>query len=168
MSRGRNVYRNSSAGSEGSHIDLLGSLGCCCCRRLLKNGLRSAHRRGVDGVSGDWHQNDRNTGHYGDDTRPPMKPASFRETSPGTICWSAPGNDWNVGTAASYELRAFSAAPTPENFSSGTPLGGMPAPAAAGTPQCATVSTTATFVGLRALDAAGNISYPAKARVPRH
>jgi hypothetical protein len=112
-----------------------------------------------------WHQNDRNTGHYGDDTRPPMKPESLHLTAPGTICWKAPGDNWNVGTAASYDLRAFSARPTPENFAKGTPLAGAPAPAAAGTEQCASVTTTARFVGLRAIDAAGNISYPAVVRV---
>jgi hypothetical protein len=108
-----------------------------------------------------WHQNERNTGHYGDDTRPPMKPANLHATSPTSICWTAPGNDWNVGTAASYDLRAFAQPPTPENFASGTPLAGAPAPTAAGTEQCATVATTAKYIGLRAIDAAGNISYPA-------
>jgi Subtilase family/FG-GAP-like repeat len=115
-----------------------------------------------------WHQNDRNTGHYGDDTRPPMKPASLHATSPTAICWSAPGNDWNVGTAASYELRAFFRQPTPETFASGTPLTGAPAPAVAGTQQCATVATTEPYVGLRAIDPAGNISYPAVAHLPKH
>ncbi|HMH47954.1 MAG TPA: S8 family serine peptidase [Solirubrobacteraceae bacterium] len=112
-----------------------------------------------------WHQNDRNTGHYGDDTRPPMTPASLRFTAPGTICWSAPGDDWNVGTAASYELREFSTKPTPETFAGGAPLAGAPPPASAGTQQCATITTTAAYVGLRAIDSAGNISYPAAARV---
>lgn len=116
-----------------------------------------------------WHQNDRNTGHYGDDTRPPMKPASLHATNPTTICWSAPGNDWNVGTAASYDLRAFSKPPTPETFASGTPrLTGAPAPAVAGTQQCANVTTTSPYVGLRAIDPAGNISYPAVAQLPKH
>jgi hypothetical protein len=92
----------------------------------------------------------------------------LRFKGPGTVCWVAPGNDWNVGTAAGYDLRAFSVAPTPESFASGTPLSGAPTPAAAGTPQCASVSTTAAYVGLRAIDPAGNVSYPAKAKVPSH
>jgi hypothetical protein len=108
-----------------------------------------------------WHQNEWNTGHYGDDTRPPMKPAAMHVAGSTTVCWTAPGNDWNVGTAASYELRAFSQSPTPENFTTGTLLPGAPAPAAAGTQQCATVTTSAPFIGLRAIDPAGNISYPA-------
>jgi len=113
-----------------------------------------------------WHQNDRNSGHYGDDTRPPMKPAALHFTTPTTICWTAPGNDWNVGTAASYELRGFTGGVRPENFSKGTLLPGAPPPAAAGTEQCASVSTTGfRNIGLRAIDAAGNVSYPARARV---
>jgi hypothetical protein len=108
------------------------------------------------------------TGHYGHDTRPPMKPRSLRFTGPGTVCWSAPGNDWNVGTAASYELRAFAEQSTPESFASGTPLSGAPAPGSAATQQCATVSSTAPYIGLRAIDPAGNISCPASVQAPRH
>jgi hypothetical protein len=108
-----------------------------------------------------WHQNDRNTGHYGDDTRPPLAPASLRFTGPGKICWTAPGDDWNVGTAASYDLREFATKATPDKFAEGMPLAGAPAPAAAGSEQCATIATSARFIGLRAIDAAGNISYPA-------
>jgi hypothetical protein len=108
-----------------------------------------------------WHQNEWNTGHYGQDTRPPLKPGSMHMTGASTVCWIAPGNDWKVGTAARYELGAFSQQPTPENFSAGTSLPGAPAPAPAGTPQCATVTTGAPFIGLRAIDPAGNISYPA-------
>ena len=96
-----------------------------------------------------------------------MKPVNLHVTSPTMICWTAPGNDWNVGTAASYDLRAFSQLPTPENFASGTPLSGAPAPASAGSEQCATISTSAPYIGLRAIDPAGNISYPAVvARIP--
>jgi hypothetical protein len=115
-----------------------------------------------------WHQNDRDTGHYGDDTRPPLAPASLRFTGPGKICWTAPGNDWNVGTAATYDLREFASKPTPEKFLEGTPLAGAPAPAAAGTEQCATITPSAHFVGLRAIDPAGNISYPAAVAVKRN
>jgi len=108
-----------------------------------------------------WHQNDRNTGRYGDDTRPPLKPASLRFTGPGKVCWTATGDDWNVGTAAGYDLREFATKPTPEKFGEGTALAGAPAPAVAGTEQCATIVTSARYIGLRAIDPAGNISYPA-------
>jgi len=111
-----------------------------------------------------WHQNDWNSGHYGDDTRPPVRPGSLANPSHGTICWTAPGGDWNVGTAASYEARAYSKPLTPENFASATALTGLPAPGAAGTSQCATVSTIEPYIGLRAVDAAGNVSFPASVR----
>ena len=138
---------------------------------LREGWLHAYATPGLASVNNDawhWHQNDRDTGHYGDDTRPPMKPASLHFTSPTTVCWKAPGNDWNVGTAASYELRAFPHGVSARNFSKrGTPLPGAPAPAPAGTEQCATVSTTgARNIGLRAIDSAGNISFPAKVRVP--
>jgi hypothetical protein len=112
-----------------------------------------------------WHQNDRNSGHYGDDTRPPELPGALRYTEAGKVCWTAPGDDWNVGTAASYDLRAFAKKPTPEKFAEGTPIAGVPAPAVAGSEQCANASTTAKFIGLRALDDAGNLSYPAVVKV---
>jgi hypothetical protein len=114
-----------------------------------------------------WHENDRNTGHYGDDTRPPMKPGSLLNNAPGTVCWTAPGNDWSAGTAASYDLRAFSRAPTPEGFANGTPIAGAPAPAPAGAKQCVTVTTSEPWIGLRAIDPAGNISYPAAVRLSK-
>jgi hypothetical protein len=138
---------------------------------LREGWLHAYTTPGLAGANDDawhWHQNDRDTGHYGDDTRPPMKPRSLRFSGPGTVCWNAPGNDWGVGTAASYELRAFAQQPTPESFASGTPLSGAPTPAPAGTEQCATVSSTAPYIGLRAIDPAGNISYPASVQVPRH
>ena len=119
-------------------------------------GLASA-----DNDAWHWHQNEWDTGRYGQDTRPPLKPASMHMASSSTVCWIAPGNDWNVGTAASYDMRVFSQQPTPESFSAGTPLPGAPAPAPAGTQQCATVTNGAPFIGLRATDPAGNISYPA-------
>jgi hypothetical protein len=47
--------------------------------------------------------------------------AGSHATSPTTICWSAPGNDWNVGTAASYDRRAFSKPPTPRRSRAAPP-----------------------------------------------
>jgi hypothetical protein len=138
---------------------------------LREGWLHAYTTPGLASVNNDawhWHQNDRNTGHYGDDTRPPMKPAGLHFSGPSTVCWTAPGDDWNVGTAASYDLRKFPHGVSPANFTKkGTPIAGAPSPAPAGTEQCATVSTSgARYIGLRAIDDAGNISYPAKVRVP--
>ena len=56
-------------------------------------------------------------------------------TGASKVCWIAPGNDWKVGTAARYELRAFSQQPDepvvpcaiiPAAASSiGVPIGGV-------------------------------------------
>jgi hypothetical protein len=111
-----------------------------------------------------WHQDNWHTGRYGMDTRPPSVPTHVSVTSgAGTdkVCWRAPGDDWMQGTAAKYEISAFAQRPTPESFSSGTPLAGAPTPASAGTHQCATVSTSAPWIGIRAIDDSGLVGYPA-------
>lgn len=107
-----------------------------------------------------WHQDDWHTGRYGTDTRPPLPPRDLRRTSAGRVCWTAPGDDWGVGTAAAYDLRSFGATPSPEHFSRGRRLA-APAPAPAGTRQCADVPRHARFVAIRATDHAGLIGYPA-------
>jgi hypothetical protein len=109
-----------------------------------------------------WHQDNWHTGLYGTDTRPPSPPGGLHFDGTGKVCWTAPGDDWHVGTAKSYELRAFSSKPAPERFaSSGSAQGGAPAPAAAGTEQCAAVPSSARVIGVRAGDHAGLLSYPA-------
>jgi len=107
-----------------------------------------------------WHHDERNTGRYGTDTRPPSAPSDF-SVAHGRACWTAPGDDWQTGTAKRYELAAFDRPPTPETFHQGRPIGGVPTPQVAGTRQCAAVGVTARYLGLRAIDAAANISYPA-------
>ncbi len=109
-----------------------------------------------------WHQDNWHSGRYGTDTRPPSPPGSLRFSGEGKVCWSAPGDDWHVGTAKSYTLRAFSAKPAPERFAvSGEPLSGAPSPAPAGTRQCASVPASARWVGVQAVDDAGLASFPA-------
>jgi hypothetical protein len=54
-----------------------------------------------------WHQNDWATGHYGDDTRPPSAVTGLRMKRRGrrvSMRFRAPGDDWNAGTAARYEV----------------------------------------------------------------
>jgi len=50
-----------------------------------------------------WHLNDRNTGFYGDDTRPPGGVSSIRLRGR-TLSFRAPGDDWQSGTAQRYEI----------------------------------------------------------------
>jgi hypothetical protein len=57
-----------------------------------------------------WHQNDRDTGHYGDDTRPPAGVRNLRVRRRGkrvTLRFMAPGGDWNAGRAKHYEVLAL-------------------------------------------------------------
>jgi hypothetical protein len=116
-----------------------------------------------------FHQDNWHTGRYDVDTRPPLVPRAVTVTRArrggARVCWTAPGDDWGSGTAARYQLRAFASAPTPETFDGGTPLLGAPTPAPGGTRQCARVSTSAAWVGLRAVDAAGLIGMPAAVRL---
>jgi hypothetical protein len=86
------------------------------------------------------------------------------------LCWVAPGSAWGDGTAASYQLRAYSgmARPEPETFTRGRALRGLPVPRAAGTGQCIRVARLPAhtrWLSLRAINGAGLISYPADVRV---
>lgn len=78
------------------------------------------------------------------------------------LAWTAPGDDGNLGTATSYELRT-----KPTAFGDGqqgTLVTGMPAPAAPGTAQTFVVTgllpNTPAFFSLRAVDGAGNRGSP--------
>src|SRR6185437_9819032 len=136
--------------------DLLGNGTNTVVVGLREGSMQAYATPGLASVNNDawhWHQNDRNTGHYGDDTRPPMKPAKLHFTGPTTVCWTAPGDDWNVGTATSYELRSFPHGVSARNFTKKGTLQPSPAPAPAGTEQCATVNTSGVRnLGLRAID----------------
>ncbi|WP_372633154.1 fibronectin type III domain-containing protein [Cohnella sp.] len=79
-----------------------------------------------------------------------------------TLTWTAPGDDGNIGTAASYDVRYSTSAITPANWASATQVSGEPAPTAAGTSQSMTVtglspSTTYHFA-MKTSDAAANVS----------
>ncbi|MDQ6746823.1 MAG: hypothetical protein M3010_01760, partial [Candidatus Dormibacteraeota bacterium] len=110
-----------------------------------------------------WHQDDRNTGHLGTDTRPP---AGIRDlaitTGPGrwTLEFTAPGDDWNSGTAASYDVRCSPDPVIQSNFAQATPVDiGGARPGAAGTKESLsfTPPAGARYCAVRAIDKAGNI-----------
>ncbi|MBV9212575.1 MAG: VCBS repeat-containing protein [Actinobacteria bacterium] len=94
-----------------------------------------------------WHQDLWHTGRYGTDTRPPAKPQRFHRAGKRKVCWVAPGDDWMVGRAKSYELRAGKRR-----------LRHLPRPARAGTRQCVRVPRGARRLRLRARDHAGLVS----------
>jgi hypothetical protein len=78
------------------------------------------------------------------------------------LSWTAPGDDANTGTAASYDVRYASSAITNANWSSATPVGGVAAPSDAGLPETLTVSNLSCgrkyFFALKATDDNGNTS----------
>ncbi|HVE81869.1 MAG TPA: Ig-like domain repeat protein, partial [Myxococcales bacterium] len=83
-----------------------------------------------------------------------------------TLDWTAVGDDGATGTAASYQLRYLGGAACPitqANFATGTSVGGLPAPAAAGAAESFTVpglnSDTAYCFMLKVTDDAGNSSF---------
>lgn len=78
------------------------------------------------------------------DTTPPAAISDLSTASPTTnsveLSWTAPGDDGNTGTAASYDIR-YSVSPITEgNWSAATPVSGEPAPTVAGSNQTLTVS----------------------------
>src|SRR5581483_4363403 len=82
----------------------------------------------------------------------------------GTLRWTAPGDDLMCGTASSYEVVTSPSPITAQSFASATPLGGAPAPAAAGTAQSFALAAGAEqYVAIRAVDEQGNVGLPAVA-----
>jgi hypothetical protein len=84
-----------------------------------------------------------------------------RRGRPLTLTWSAPGDDHQIGTAARYEVRMAGTPITAASFARGRLLGNAPRPAPAGTAQTLALPAPppgVTYVALRAIDAAGNIS----------
>ena len=54
-----------------------------------------------------WHQDDRNTGHLGTDTRPPAAVRGLTVTRLGaidTLAWRPTGDDWTIGVPANYQV----------------------------------------------------------------
>ena len=75
--------------------------------------------------------------------------------------WTAPGDDYMVGTAERYDVRWSNQPITSASFWSATPLAGAPAPQPAGLQQSMAisgVSGSAVYFAIRSADGAGNIS----------
>lgn len=101
------------------------------------------------------------------DTTPPSAITSI--SSPGftassiQLSWTAPGDDGNTGTAASYDVRYVTPGIiTNENWATATKVTGEPAPKAAGTLQTMTVSglvvNTTYYFAIKTVDEASNES----------
>ena len=88
-----------------------------------------------------------------------------------TLDWTSPGDDANVGTATSYEMRWSLTAPDTTSatafqvwLNGSTPVTGLPAPQVAGTAQTVTVTKTGgwqpgpVYWRMRTVDEVGNWS----------
>lgn len=91
-----------------------------------------------------------------------------------TLSWTAPGDDGNIGTAASYELRISTSKITDAVWETLAQVGAAPAPVIAGSPQNATVDNLlcnrSYFFAVKASDEKGNtsiLSNVAKAKTAR-
>ncbi len=106
-----------------------------------------------------FRHDERNTGEYGLDTRPPgiLRDASVSDDG-SELDFTAPGDDWYAGTADHYEVVTSQAPIRSGNFARATPLEGAPAPAEAGSAQAFTIAHGAPrHIAIRAVDEAGNL-----------
>jgi hypothetical protein len=79
-----------------------------------------------------------------------------------SLRWTAPGDDGNVGTATSYDIRYSTSPITNANFASATAVTGEPVPAVAGTVQTMTIAglsgSTTYYIAMKTTDNASNVS----------
>ena len=94
-----------------------------------------------------WHHDERSTGLYGLDARPPGTPREVR-VSKRTVSFVAPGDDWYSGKVARYRVTPVSSARRAQ--AQGDPV-------EAGKRQSLTVSGRARRVSIQAVDDAGNL-----------
>lgn len=91
-----------------------------------------------------------------------LAPVIARAQTQVTLAWTAPGDDGNLGTATVYDMRYSTSPITSGNWSSATPVPGVPAPLQAGTRQSVGVSGlvegTTYYFAIRTQDDAGNWS----------
>ncbi|MDQ6915022.1 MAG: S8 family serine peptidase, partial [Actinomycetota bacterium] len=120
-----------------------------------------------------FHHDERNTGLYGADTRPPATVSDLHAgntATPGTVdvAWTEVGDDWWVGTPSSVALRWSTDPITDANFTSAHPVV-TPAPQASGQGEHVTVSGLPAdqriYLAERSTDDAGNTSLIARTSV---
>ena len=109
-----------------------------------------------------FHQNDRNTGRYGDDTRPPSAISDLTVSFGGatdTLSFTAVGDDWKSGTAASYQVFASPKPITQSNINSAKEIVVSAVPQPSGSHEMISVTHMkgVKHYAVRAIDHAGNI-----------
>ncbi len=134
---------------------------------MTREGYLSIWSTAANGCSGNneawhWHQDDRNTGHYGTDTRPPAAITdltSIRQGGNDVLSFTAPGDNWRCGTAASYQLFTSTSPITQGNVAQSRRIAVTMVPHLAGTRETITIPAAQDrgHLAIRAVDAAGNI-----------
>lgn len=101
----------------------------------------------------------------GGDTTPPAQITTLQYVAAGkgyaTMQWTATGDDGNVGTATTYDLRYSSNPLNTSNWDSATQVTGEPVPSVAGTTEIFTVNGLSKgyiYFAIKAIDEAGNTS----------
>jgi hypothetical protein len=108
-----------------------------------------------------YHQDDRNTGHHGTDTRPPAGIADLSVTRDGdtdVLAFTSTGDDWQVGTPAGYQVFRDDAPLTQDGLAGAERVEVDAAPVAAGgRVELRVPAGTASSYAVRAVDDAGNL-----------
>ena len=134
---------------------------------MTREGYLSVWSTAGNGCTGNseawhWHQDDRNTGHYGTDTRPPSAISDLTVSHQGAndvLSFTAVGDDWKCGTAASYQLFTSSSPIVQDSVAQATSIAVTKTPDPAGTKETITIpaSQNRGYLAIRAVDHAGNI-----------
>ncbi len=107
------------------------------------------------------------TGNYNADGTPPSKPRTL-SVSGATMRWRAPGSDYSCGTARRYQIASSPSKITPESFATAKRIAAPKLkPKRAGTSQTFKLPPHRRYVAIRAIDAAGNVGYPARVDTKR-
>ena len=129
---------------------------------------------GLPSANDQWwkfHHDERNSGLYGLDTRPPATVTNLKITVPdsggqSTVTWTEVGDDWWVGHVASVDLRWSTSPITAANFSSAHQVS-VASPVASGATESVSVGGLPTgqtiYVAERGTDDAGNVALLARA-----
>jgi hypothetical protein len=102
----------------------------------------------ANGESWHYHQDERNTGHYGTDTRPPAGVRGLRATG-GRLTWLPTGDDWSAGKATAYQVLASAVPITQATLGRARVVATVTGTSAA--------LPTARYYGVRGVDDAGNL-----------
>jgi hypothetical protein len=101
------------------------------------------------------------SGNYDRDGTQPYRPTALRAAAGDVLAFTAPGDDYGCGTAARYQVATADHPITPLNFAGARRLAGPPKPQKAGTRQRYTLPSRERYVGIRAVDQAGNVGWTA-------